>query len=326
MGSTRAIRKLLLNHPQECFCRVSLLQPKRIILHCGLHKTGSTYLQRNLQVSRHKLLDQGILYFGPKTIKKGCPDLWKYLQWGRSNNKPETLLRNQILEISTELAGETALGNIHTILVSFESIFGTLRAGLTTEDRRNPANKENQPGLYRYSRKRVIRLMEAFEVALSTKSIQWTICFANRESDDFIRSCHIQLIKEGHEIASVSHDDFAQYTDFTYAEKNKLIDELGVLKENRMINIIPFSYDENIDRSDPSIYLKNFIKIIMPELAKQIQPCLISETDSNNLNKNFNPGISDRGVEIAEKARPIFTKQEWKLFRKFLQKNFTKGI
>ena len=305
---------------------MSLLQPKRIILHCGVHKTGSTYLQRNLQASRDKLLDQGILYFGPQTIKKGCPGLWKYLQWGRSNNKPETLLRNQILGISAELAGETALGNIHTILVSFESIFGTLRAGLTTKDRKNPANKENQPGLYRYSRKRVRRLMESFEVALSTKSIQWTICFAHRESDDFIRSCHIQLIKEGHEIASLSHEDFEQNTDFTYAEKNKLIDELSALKKNRMINIIPFSYDENIDRSDPSIYLNNFIKIIMPELAKQIQPCLISETDSNNLNKNFNPGISDRGVEIAKEARPIFTKQEWKLFRKFLQKNFTKRI
>ena len=144
--------------------------------------------------------------------------------------------------------------------------------------------------------------MEAFEVALSTKSIQWSICFANRKSKDFIRSCHVQLIKEGHEIASLSHDDFAQNTDFTHAEKNKLIDELSALKKNRMIKIIPFSYDENIDRSDPSIYLNNFIKIIMPELAEQILPILISEIDSNNSNKTFNPGISDRGIEIAKEA------------------------
>jgi hypothetical protein len=34
---------------------------------------------------------------------------------------------------------------------------------------------------------------------------------------------------------------------------------------------------KSIDRSDPSIYLNNFIKIIMPELAKQIHPILISE-------------------------------------------------
>ena len=132
---------------------MSQLQPKRIILHCGVHKTGSTYLQRNLQASRDKFLDQGIQYFGPQTIKRRCPSPWKYFQWGRSNNKPKTLLRNQMLSISTELAGDKALGNIHTILASFKSIFGTLRAGLTTKDRRNPANKENQPGLYRYSRK-----------------------------------------------------------------------------------------------------------------------------------------------------------------------------
>ena len=130
---------------------MSQLQPKRIILHWCVHKTGSTYLQRNLQASRDKFLDQGIQYFGPQTIKKRCPG--KYLQWERSNNEPKTLLHNQMLSISTELAGEETLGNIHTILVSFESIFGTLGAGLTTKDRRHPANKENQPGLYRYSRK-----------------------------------------------------------------------------------------------------------------------------------------------------------------------------
>ena len=67
-----------------------------------------------------------------------------------------------------------------------------------------------------------------------------------------------------------------------------------------MINIIPFNYDENIDRSNPSIYLNNFIKIIMPELAEQIQPILISDTDSTNSNKTFNPGINDRGIEIAK--------------------------
>ena len=168
--------------------------------------------------------------------------------------------------------------------------------------------------------------MEAFDVAMSTKSIQWAICFTNRESEDFIRSCHVQLIKEGNEIANLSDDDFAQNTDFTHAENKKLIDELSALKKNCMINIMRFSYDENIDRSNPSIYLNNFIKTIMLKLAEQIQPILISDIDSNNLNKNFNLSVSDRGIEIAKEASSIITKQEWKLFRKLLQENFTKGI
>ena len=167
--------------------------------------------------------------------------------------------------------------------------------------------------------------MEAFEVAMSTKSIQWAICFANRESDDFIRSCHVQMIKEDHEIDNLSHDDFAQNTDFTHAEKNKLIDELSALEKNCIINVIPFSCDENIDRSDLSIYLNNFLKTSMPELSEQIQHILKSDIDLNKLNNDFNSGISDRGIEIANEARPIFTKQKLKLFREFLQNNFIKG-
>ena len=63
-----------------------------------------------------------------------------------------------------------------------------------------------------------------------------------------------------------------------------------------------------------------------PEQAEQIRSTLISETNSKNLHKNINPGISERGLDIARQARPLFTKQEWKLFRKFLEKNFIKSI
>jgi hypothetical protein len=304
---------------------VSQLKPKQIILHCGLHKTGSTYLQRNLQSNRDKLLDQGILYFGPHSIKKKCPELWKYLQWGKARKKPTKLVRNQIIRASSDLTGDKALENVHTILVSFESIFGTLRAGLTKKDRKSSTNKETRQGLYRYSRRRVRRFMQAFEAGLSTTSLQWTICFATRKSDDFVRSCHVQLIKEGHELANLSHDDFAKISNFSYAEESQLVNELAPLKRNRNVKIIPFSYDQNISHSDPSTYLYNFINLIFPDLSKQIQPILIDNSESNSLAKNSNPGINERGIEIAKEARPIFTKQEWKLFRKFLEKNFIKS-
>jgi hypothetical protein len=141
-----------------------------------------------------------------------------------------------------------------------------------------------------------------------------------------MRSCHIQLIKEGHTIADMSFEKFKQESNFSYAEPGKLIDELSKLQTTRRIIITHFSYDHNSDRSDPTIYLNNFINLVLPEQAEQIRSTLISETNSKNLHKNINPGISERGLEIARQARPLFTKQEWKLFRKFLEKNFIKSI
>jgi hypothetical protein len=168
--------------------------------------------------------------------------------------------------------------------------------------------------------------MRWLECTFKTKKINWTICFASRERDDFIRSCHIQLIKEGHELTNPSHQEFMDTSNFLYAEPSKLINELDALKRSRKINIIPFSYDHNSDRSDPTLYLNNFINLAFPEHSKQIRPILINETDSKNLQRDINPGISERGLDIAKQARPLFTKQEWKLFRKFLEKNFSKSI
>ena len=304
---------------------MSQLKPKQIILHCGLHKTGSTYLQRNFKSKRETLLSHGILYLGPTTFKKQFRYLWKHLQWEKSKKEPSQKLTDLTLKALIQEAGP-APDRIHTIFISFEAIFGTLRAGLIQKNRKKNSNRENKLGLYRYSKRRIKRLMRWLECTLGTKEIDWTICFASRQRVDFIRSCHIQLIKEGHEITNLSNEEFMQTSNFSYADPSKLIDELSSLKKNKKINILPFSYDHNSDRSDPTIYLNNFINLVLPEQAEQIRSTLISETNSKNLHKNINPGISERGLEIARQARPLFTKQEWKLFRKFLEKNFIKSI
>jgi hypothetical protein len=304
---------------------VSQLKPKRIILHCGLHKTGSTYLQRNLKSKHNDLLNQGILYLGPTAFKKKCRDLWRYLQWDKAKKQPTQKLVEQTLNTLGQQAGKSP-EQIHTILISFEAIFGTLRAGLVQKNQKMSSNGEDKPGLYRYSKRRTKRLMQGLEYTLGIKNIEWTICFASRQQNDFIRSCHIQLIKEGHEITDMDLKEFTDTSDFSFAETNELINELSRLKTNRKINILHFSYDQHIDRSDPSVYLNNFIELVLPEQAKQVQSILINQTDSKSLHKNVNPGISERGLDIAREARPIFTKQEWKLFRKFLEKNFVKSI
>ena len=58
---------------------MSQLKPSRIPPHCGLHKTGSTYIQRNLRRNKHLFLEQGVLYLGISTFlwnlpKQSLPD------------------------------------------------------------------------------------------------------------------------------------------------------------------------------------------------------------------------------------------------------------
>ena len=304
---------------------MSELKPKRIIVHCGLHKIGSTYLQRNSKSRQATLLKHKILYLSPTTFKKELRLLWKNLQRGVNKTKPSQKLKLHILKSLNEQAGDSP-GKIHTIPLSFEAIFRTIRTDSDQKNQDKNSNHENNLELNRYSKKRTKRLICGPEHTFRTKDIDWTICLASRHQDNFIRSCNIQLIKEGHEITGISLGEFTETSNFSYSKTSSLIENLSPLKEQRNIKILPFSYENISDRSDPTMYLKNFIKLILPGEAKQIIPSLINKSESKNLHKNINPGISERGLDIAQEARPIFTKQEWKLFRKFLEKNFVKSI
>ena len=121
---------------------MSQLKPKRIILHCGLHKTGSTYLQRNLKSKHNELLNQGILYLGPTAFKRKCRDLWRYLQWDKAKKQPTQKLMEQTLNILGQRAGEST-EQVHTILISLEAIFAKLRADLAQKSKKTSSNREN---------------------------------------------------------------------------------------------------------------------------------------------------------------------------------------
>jgi len=304
---------------------VSGLQPARIVLHCGLHKTGSTYLQRNLQSNRNLLLKHGVLYLGPNTLKKQCRELWSFLQWGVWTKPPSAKLRGQTQRTLLELAGEQP-ATIHTILISFESIFGTLRTGLIKagQRRKKPANKEGKQGLYRYARARTKRLMIGLEQALSVEAIQWRIVFASREPTSFARSCHTQLIKEGHDLSGIPIDGFAESGAFSRSSPDALKSSLSTLGNKRQLDIVDFRYEDHISATDPTRLLWAVLERALPEQAQALRGALEANHDNTNLQQQPNPGLSERGLELAAQARPLFNKQEWKLFRKFLEKNFTK--
>ena len=108
---------------------MSQLKPSRNIPHCELHKTGSAYIQRKLQTNRELLLEQGVLDLGPNIFKKRCSKLWSHLQCGRLDRKTPQRLTSETRNTLIELAGEHP-ETIHTIILSFEAIFGTLSRGL----------------------------------------------------------------------------------------------------------------------------------------------------------------------------------------------------
>ena len=304
---------------------MSQLKPDRIVLHCGLHKTGSTYLQRNLQTNRDLLLEQGVLYLGPNTFKKRCSELWRHLQWGRWDHKTPKSLTSQTRSTLLELAGDHP-DRIHTILLSFEAIFGTLRNGLADPPRRKTPNKERKTGLYRYAKSRTKRLITGLEDSLEHRSIAWTVLFASREPEAFIRSCHTQLLKEGRHTPETSHfETFRKTADFSCTDPQHLEQALLKLGSKRDVKVVSINYDQVSDPHEPSTFLWNVLKQALPQQADRLRQQLEANTNNENLNKTTNPGLNERGLELAIQARPLFSRSEWKLFRKFLEKNFAKS-
>ncbi len=303
---------------------MSQLKPDRIVLHCGLHKTGSTYIQRNLQTNRELLLQHGVLYLGPNTFKKRCPELWRHLQWGRWDRKTPQNLKSQTRATLLELAGEHP-ERIHTIFFSFEAIFGTLRSGLVDERRRNAPNKERKTGLYRYAKSRTKRLMIGLEDSLGQQSIAWTVLFASRDPEAFIRSCHTQLLKEGRHTPETSlFETFRQTADFSHTDHQQLEQCLTKLGSKRVLKVVRIDYEQASDPQEPSTFLWNVLKQSLPQQADSLRQQLEANTNNENLHKTTNPGLNERGLELAIQARPLFNRSEWKLFRKFLEKNFAK--
>ena len=303
---------------------MSQLKPDRIVLHCGLHKTGSTYIQRNLQTNRELLLQHGVLYLGPNTFKKRCPELWRHLQWGRWDRKTPQNLKSQTRATLLELAGEQP-ESIHTIFFSFEAIFGTLRSGLVDERRKNVPNNEHKTGLYRYAKSRTKRLMIGLEDSLGQGSIAWTVLFASRDPEAFIRSCHTQLLKEGRHTPETSlFETFRQTADFSHTDHQQLEQSLTKLGSKRDLKVVSIDYEQASDPQEPSTFLWNVLKQSLPQQADSLRQQLEANTNNENLHKTTNPGLNERGLELAIQARPLFNRSEWKLFRKFLEKNFAK--
>ena len=294
---------------------MSQLNPSRIVLHCGLHKTGSTYIQKNLQAHHRLLLEQGILFLGPNIFKKRLRELFLRTKKGSKNKKIRQQQQSKTRDALLELAGSFK-GDIHTIMLSWESIFGELG------DLAKP--KYRSFGLYGDSYLRTSRLISGLEESLQNRSIAWSILFVTRDQEAFIRSCHNQLLKAGNKIEN-SLDTFKKTTNFSHVDPNKIKQNLSKLCAQRKVNIVSIPYEEIIDPNEPTTLLWNFLNQSLPEQAKLLQEQMnANEARQSAMNKKYNKGLNQRGLELASQAQPLFSNgKEWKLFRQFLKKHYS---
>ena len=162
---------------------------------------------------------------GPNTFKKRFRDLYLYMKKGGKNRK---MSRKQISKTSEgllELADQYN-ENIHTILLSWESIFGEL--GVLEKP------KYRRMGLYRNASARTNRLIKGLGESLQSRTMDWVVLFATRDRETFLRSCHNQLLKAGNNIES-NFDTFKKTVNFTYADPDKLKKNITKLRTKQKV-------------------------------------------------------------------------------------------
>ena len=179
-------------------------------------------------------------------------------------------------------------------------------------------------GLYRNASARTNRLIKGLGESLQNRTMEWVVLFATRDRETFLRSCHNQLLKAGNNIEN-NFDAFKKTVNFTYADPDKLKKNIKNLRTKQKVTIIDIPYEKIIDANDPTTLLWNFLKAAIPEQAGLLQSQMNSkESITNTMSKKINKGLNQRGLELAIKAQPLFSNsKEWKMFRKFLEKNFS---
>lgn len=135
--------------------------PKKLILHAGTPKTGTTSLQFFWNANREKLLEHGVFYPAPLPVTSYAPK-HQFLVPALQQNNVEMMTESlrQLIEVQ--------LGQFHTLLLSTEGIF-------------------NHWWDYSPAARAMLKTLNDF-IPLEV----W-ICF--RKEEDFIRSLYVQNLK-----------------------------------------------------------------------------------------------------------------------------------
>ena len=216
--------------------------------------------------------------------------------------KPEIPNPSHLLE----LAGNHP-ERIHTILFSFEAIFGTLRSGLATNDAGKRTKQRTQDRLVslRQVAHQTVDDRPGRQPRTAIDRMDRVVCqqIQRPSSAPATPNCSRKGATRP-KPASLSCSDKPLISPYT--DPKQLEQTLTKLGSKRDLKVVSINYDQASDPHEPSTFLWNVLKQSLPQQADLIRQQLEANTDNENLNKTTNPGLNERGLELAIQARPLF--------------------
>lgn len=268
----------------------------RLIIHAGLHKTGSTYLQTALKAGRKPLRAEGIGVIGHARCT-GTP--W----WLRTIGKTGANSLDHAVESFAEtLDALRSNGRVplRTIVLTNERLFGVLA---------DTRSDESGARLYPQATERLGRLLATIKHLPKGTITQVDLFFFFRKQSRFIASAYGQAINEGRDPGAFT--EFVKplnMEDFSWVN---LLDRLGKIAEHHPSMTI---------RAQP------YEGWIGPDLLNRFLTEVIDAKGVDPTNWVFtpvaNPSLSPRGMELARQVRALCSIEEWRRLRETFQRNF----
>ena len=195
---------------------------------------------------------------------------------------------------------------VSTILISFESLFGTLRSGLIDKNRSRPSrNGESELGLIA-TRKSHGRLITCLNHAINQDGIHWKIVTVHRDMDRFSQSCYSQLIKRARSL-KYPQKQFIHNADFSFASQQSLEKAIKAIPSEWNIKHIAMSYESCISRENPEAYLWTFLAHCLKDNSAINYDLIIEHFSTIDNNRRKNPSLNERGLALAKQASHFST-------------------
>jgi hypothetical protein len=261
-----------------------------IVIHVGLHKTGSTLLQRALREVRQELAQEGVLVrlrdemygdLGFRRVVRG-------LQAGRAQD------RRQLAHVTEQTRTLIQPGDSDRLVFSDETLLGTF------PDFRRPCDA------YVCGIPALRWMVESVAAPTTVRVVMYV-----RRQDRFLESVYLQQVHQGSTETFSEWFSTIEVGHFDWLSLSRRVEE--VVGEGRLV-VRPF---ETI--SDGAVkFFAEFLRVVDPGLVRSLPSEVIAKVPHS-----ANRSLSGKALEIALLVYPILTQEERFTLRRFLQTNFS---